>query len=126
MPYLLFTINPGLQIVGFLPAGNVGDAYTGTLSVRGGLEPYQIAVVSALPDGLTWVDNGDGTLTISGTPTEPFDGTVTVQATDGTRRVVQRVLGLVVLDVTPAESFLLLESGDYLLLESGDRLILEV
>ena len=125
MTTLLITINPGLQIVGFLPAGNVGDAYTGTLSVRGGLEPYRISIVSALPAGLSWVDNGDGTLTISGTPTVAFAGTVTVQASDGLRKLVQRVLGLVIVDVPAPPEFLLLENDDFLLLESGDRILLE-
>ena len=125
MKILLFTINPGLEIVGQLPAGQVGEAYTATLSVRGGLSPYQMAVVSTLPDGLTATDNGDGTLTIAGTPTDPFAGTVTVRASDGLGKTVQRVLGLTVLDLPAVPDFLLLESGDFLLLESGDLIVLE-
>jgi hypothetical protein len=122
---LLFTINPGLEIVGLLPSGVVGDAYTATLTVRGGLAPYAIEVVSTLPAGLSWVDNGDGTLTISGTPTEVFAGPVVIQARDGLQTLVQRALQLVVIETPAIGEFLLLESGDFLLLESGDRIILE-
>ncbi len=124
MTILLFTINPGLEIVGLLPTGFVGEAYTASVTVRGGLSPYTISVVSALPDGLTATDNGDGTLTIAGTPTETFAGAVTVQARDGTQRLVQRTLSLVVLAAPAVDDFLLLESGDFLLLESGDKIIL--
>lgn len=125
MKALLITINPGLQILGFLPSGVVGDAYTASLRVVGGLDPYQIRVVSDLPDGLTWIDNGDGTLTISGTPAEAFSGSITVQASDGLRKTVQRVLGLVVIESPAIPEYLLLESDDFLLLESGDRILLE-
>ena len=122
---LLFTLNPGLEIVGLLPAGQVGVAYSASVTVRGGLAPYTIEVVSSLPDGLTATDNGDGSLTIAGTPTEAFSGSVTVQARDGQQRLVQRALSLVVLAAPPVDDFLLLESGDFLLLESGDKIILE-
>ena len=125
MPILLIQINPGLQITGFLPVGTVGDTYSATIAVRGGLEPYIIRVVSALPDGLTWLDNGDGTLTISGTPTEAFDGAVIVQAADGLRKLVQRSIALTVNDVPAVPEYLLLENEDLLLLESGDRILLE-
>jgi hypothetical protein len=94
---ILVTINPGLEIVGLLPTGRVGDAYSYTLSVRGGVSPYTMAVTSTLPDGLTATDNGDGTLTIAGTPSVEFAGTVTVLARDGVLRSVSRPLGLAIL-----------------------------
>lgn len=124
MSILLFTINPGLEIVGLLPVGIIGEAYTVTLTVRGGLEPYQIAVISTLPDGLTATDNGDGTLTIAGTPTEAFAGTITVRASDGLRNRVQRVLGLTVIDLPAAPDFLLWQDGDFLLWEDGSKIII--
>jgi hypothetical protein len=122
---LLFTINPGLEIVGQLPAGTVGDSYSATVSVRGGLSPYTLTVVSALPGGLTATDNGNGTLTIAGTPTETFAGTVTIRARDGLQKLVQRAIGLQIGEITAPPTFLLLETGDFLLLESGDKIQIE-
>jgi hypothetical protein len=121
---LLFTINPGLEIVGLLPSGVVDSAYSASVTVRGGLEPYTIAVVSTLPAGLTATDNGDGTLTIAGTPTVTVSGTVTIQARDGLQTLVQRTLGLTIVANVVPPSFLLLEDDDFLLLESGDKIIL--
>lgn len=125
MTILLFTINPGLEIVGLLPTGVVGEAYSASVTVRGGLSPYTISVVSALPDGLTATDNGDGTLTIAGTPTETFSGAVTIQARDGLQKLVQRTLQLLVVTQPVVNEFLLLETGDFLLMESGDKILLE-
>ena len=125
MGYLLVTINPGLQITGQLPVGFVGEAYSATLTARAGLAPYTLTVLSALPDGLTATDNGDGTLTIAGTPTETFSGSVIVRAQDGAGKIVQRSLTLVVLPQPVIVEYLLLESGDFLLLESGDKILLE-
>ena len=122
---LLFTINPGLEIVGLLPSGVVGSAYTATLTVRGGLAPYAIEVVSTLPAGLSWVDNGDGTLTISGTPSAAFSGSVSMQASDGTQKTVQRTLQLVVIAAPAEGGFLLLKNGDFLLLKTGFKLRLK-
>ena len=124
MTILLFTINPGLEIVGLLPSGVVDSAYSASVTVRGGLEPYTIAVVSTLPAGLTATDNGDGTLTIAGTPTVAFSGTVTIQARDGLQTLVQRTLGLTIVAAPVVTDFLLLENDDFLLLESGDKIIL--
>jgi hypothetical protein len=121
---LLFTINPGLEIVGLLPSGVVDSAYSATLTVRGGLPPYTIEVVSTLPAGLSWVDNGDGTLTISGTPTVTFSGSVSVEASDGTQKSVQKTLQLVVIAAPASPSFLLWEDGGFLLWEDGGKIIL--
>jgi hypothetical protein len=46
----------------------------------------------ALPNGITWTDNGNGTATFSGTPdtvTSDTDYPITLQATDGTGSVTQ-------------------------------------
>jgi hypothetical protein len=122
---ILFTINSGLEIVGQLPTGRVGDAYSYTLSVRGGVSPYTMAVTSTLPDGLTATDNGDGTLTIAGTPTVEFAGFVTVVARDGALRSVARPLALTVLPEIEAPVERLLEDDTPRLLESGDPRYLE-
>lgn len=124
MTILLFTINPGLEIVGLLPPGVVDSAYSASVTVRGGLAPYTISVVSVLPAGLSWIDNGDGTLSITGTPTAPFSGTVTIQARDGLQTLVQRTLGLTILANVVPPSFLLWEDGGFLLWEDGGKIIL--
>lgn len=125
MTILLFTINPGLEIVGQLPAGAVGDSYSATVSVRGGLSPYTLTVVSALPDGLTATDNGNGTLTIAGTPTETFSGTVTIRARDGLQKLVQRALSLQIAQESLAPTYLLWEDGGFLLWEDGGKIRLD-
>ena len=124
MTILLFTINPGLEIVGLLPSGVVDSAYSASVTVRGGLAPYTMAVVSTLPAGLTATDNGDGTLTIAGTPTAAFSGTVTVQARDGLQTLVQRTLGLTIVANVVPPSFLLWEDGGFLLWEDGGKIII--
>ena len=50
-----------------------------------GSPPCQLSEVGALPPGLTWTDNGDGTATISGTPATNTGGTypITITATNG-------------------------------------------
>ncbi len=125
MTILLFTINPGLEIVGQLPAGTVDDSYSATVSVRGGLSPYTLTVVSSLPDGLTATDNGNGTLTIAGTPTETFAGTVTIRARDGLQKLVQRAIGLRIAPESLAPTYLLWEDGGFLLWENGGKIRLD-
>jgi hypothetical protein len=121
---LLFTINPGLEIVGLLPSGVVDSVYSASVTVRGGLAPYTMAVVSTLPAGLTATDNGDGTLTIAGTPTVAFSGTVTIQARDGLQTLVQRTLGLTISANVLPPTFLLWEDGGFLLWEDGGKIII--
>jgi hypothetical protein len=99
MTILLFTINPGIEIVGQLPAGFVGEPYSATVSVRGGLGPYTMSAASVLPAGLTATDNGNGSLTIAGTPTVVFAGSVTVQARDGLQTTIQSVIPISVIIV---------------------------
>jgi hypothetical protein len=63
-----------------LPNGQVGEAYSETLSATGGLAPYTWSVVSgSLPAGLTL---GASTGVISGTPTAYATSNFTVRASD--------------------------------------------
>ena len=59
---------PNLSVTANIPAtAYVGLPYSGTVTVTGGVGPYNWSAVSGLPDGLTATANG-ATLTISGTP----------------------------------------------------------
>ncbi len=49
----------------------------------GGFPVANLSVTGALPDGVTFVDNGDGTATLEGTPTAVGERTVTVRAANG-------------------------------------------
>jgi large repetitive protein len=66
-----------LVISGTLPNGSVDIAYTGTLTVTGGVAPYTWAI-TGLPASLTFTSSGN-TVTISGTPLA--QGTITGFAT---------------------------------------------
>ena len=58
----------------------LGEA--GTFTIQTQAFPVATITVLGLPDGLSYLDNGDGTATISGTPTGPT-GTTTVSITAG-------------------------------------------
>lgn len=66
-----------------MPNGTVGTAYSDTVTAENGTGPVTIAVQSgALPDGLSLVDNGDRTATVSGTPTAAGLFSYVLRATD--------------------------------------------
>ena len=81
---IVMVINPGLQITPqVLPPAAENQPYSVTLRVLFGELPIKTRIVSGvLPDGLTLVDNGDGTATISGTPTETGDFAIEVEYED--------------------------------------------
>jgi Putative Ig domain len=69
-------------ISGTLPvSGNVGTAYTGSLTASGGTAPYTW-VVTGLPAGVTASGTSSSTLTVSGTPTTAATNAVAVTLTD--------------------------------------------
>ena len=62
----------------------VGQAWSFTVTVTGS-PPCTVSETGALPPGLTWTDNGDGTATIAGTPAANTGGAypITINATNG-------------------------------------------
>lgn len=64
---------------GSLPAGQIGTAYSQSLSAAGGTAPYSYASSGAVPTGLN-LDSASGTL--SGTPTSAGSFNFTITATD--------------------------------------------
>lgn len=98
-PIFLLTVNLGLRIIGILPAGTSGVAYSAFLTGYGGIEPYSWFLSDdspALPTGLSLSTDSSYHGVISGTPTETgfFYPIVTIQ--DATGRAVSRTLTLVV------------------------------
>lgn len=66
-----------------LPGGTVGTAYDQDVTSTGGTAPVAITLASgALPNGLSLLDNGDRTGTISGTPTAAGLFSYVLRATD--------------------------------------------
>ena len=68
-----------------------GAAGTFTFTTSGYPAP-SLGETGALPAGITWTDNGNGTATLAGSPdavTSPTAYPVTIQATDGTGSVIQ-------------------------------------
>lgn len=76
---------------GVLAAGTVGAAYSQNILAAGGSEPYTFSA-SGLPSGVTLSDDG----VLSGTPSVPFDGSVTIKASDSTGRQAQKSLRLII------------------------------
>ncbi|WP_171904895.1 Ig domain-containing protein, partial [Hoeflea olei] len=73
---VVVTLSPA---AGALNAGQVGTAYTQTITASGGTAPYSYAVTSgSLPAGLTLSTGG----VLSGTPTTAANSSFTVTATD--------------------------------------------
>jgi hypothetical protein len=81
---LTFTINPAIQITtATLPTGTAGNAYSGPISVTGGVPGYYWTV-TGLPDYLTYFNTNDNKLTITGTPASSGSVTFQVSVADTT------------------------------------------
>ena len=97
-----------------------GTVFSQTLQAAGGSEVYvdwQV-VAGALPTGLS-LNAGSGAIT--GTPTTPATGSVTITVEDDAGAIAGKPF-----DWTVTEAFMLLTSGDFFLLVSGptDKLAL--
>lgn len=73
----------------------VGRAGSTTITTTG-YPSTSISSSGTLPDGLSFVDNGDGTATLSGTPTTAGTSTLTVTAANGVSPSARRTLTVVV------------------------------
>ncbi|UFU05293.1 putative Ig domain-containing protein [Ruania halotolerans] len=60
-------------------------------------EPVSIATESVLPEGMTWVDNGDGTATLAGTPSTGGEVVLSLVATNDAGLVAEQELTVTVL-----------------------------
>ena len=100
---LIAAIGAELQITGVLPAIIYGVAYTATLGQFGGVGILTFSTpVGALPAGITFGDNGNGTCTFTGTSTAPGTYPITLNGLDADRNPVSRsfVLSVQVLPIT--------------------------
>jgi hypothetical protein len=71
------TINPALKLTTTaLPAATAGNAYSGPITVAGGVPGYSWTV-TGLPASLSYFNTSDSTLTITGTPTS--SGVIPIQ-----------------------------------------------
>jgi hypothetical protein len=82
-----------------LPTLAVGTAASVPIATRGFPRPALTITAGALPSGLSLVDNGDGTATLTGTPLASGQFTFTITADNGTQ--ASRAFTLVV-DEAPA------------------------
>lgn len=76
-----------------LNSARVGEPYSDTLQVNGGLAPYSWSVEGTLPPGLA-LDSGTGAIT--GTPLESGSFSFTVTVTDATGQTAAKVLSITV------------------------------
>lgn len=80
-----------------LPTWSVGDVVIFDLTAVGGVPPYTWAISGdALPSGVELFESGQ----LFGSPTEPFDGTVTFEAVDDSGQSATAELALVVISNT--------------------------
>jgi VCBS repeat-containing protein len=65
-----------------LPVGTFNAVYSQVITASAGTAPYTITKTGTLPTGMTFIDNGNGTATLSGTPTQSGSFPLTVNVTD--------------------------------------------
>lgn len=87
-----------LRITGTPPALTVGEAFSFTYVIVGGVEPYDVTGSGTLPDGVT---HNATTLTFSGTPSVAGDFNYDVNVEDADGRTASATFHLSVADVTP-------------------------
>lgn len=80
---LSLTIAAAVSLTCSTPNGTVGTAYSQVATATGGTAPVAITKpTGTLPNGLSLVDNGDRTATVSGTPTAAGLFSYVLRATD--------------------------------------------
>jgi hypothetical protein len=100
-------------------AGSFTVTTSGTPTASLSIEPAQ------LPDGLTFVDNGDGTATISGTPTADAAGDHTVELTatndngSGQQQLTIRIDAAPAFTTPTTDTFVVGEPGSFTIVASG-------
>jgi hypothetical protein len=88
---VLCQINPGLQIIGTPPPIYPGVVYSFVFQSRGGVAgSYKFVETGALPTGITFTDNGNGTATLAGTTTATGTYPITVQLSNTGQLAVQQ------------------------------------
>jgi hypothetical protein len=86
-------------------AGTAGASFNQTFTQTGGIGPVTFNTASTLPTGMTFTDNGNGTATLSGTPTQTGTFPISVTVTDsngctGTNATYNLVIGCQTITVT--------------------------
>jgi hypothetical protein len=81
---LQITVNPPPTITTTtLPTATAGTAYYATVKMNGGTSPYNWSLVAGtLPAGLTLGSSTSDSVSISGTPTGPSAGSITIKVSD--------------------------------------------
>jgi hypothetical protein len=111
---ILARIGYSLELIGATPPAALGGPVSYTFRARGGLAPYVLTVVSEdLPADWTYVDNGDGTLTLqSASPQDAGDFSITIRVTDANRVSVDTPFSLTVIALPVSISFTSLPDGE--------------
>jgi hypothetical protein len=80
--YTVHLVPPPAITTSSMPAGNLNGAYSGTVTVSGGVSPYTWQILSA-PSGLSLNGSTTSTVTVQGAPTVAGNGqTFTIKVTD--------------------------------------------
>ena len=91
-----------------IPVAYLGEAYTASIQVAGGVGPYSVRLASGkLPDGLTF----DGS-SLSGKPTKAGLYTFTVEASDASLSTKAQTMSLTVADLPPLSLALTLPASE--------------
>ena len=98
---LLIAIGAGLVVNGTPGPITLSTPYSATLAASGGSGRYTFTETGALPTGITFTDNGDGTATIAGTTTAAgnYPISVLVKSPGGYNKKYTYVLNVVALIV---------------------------
>jgi hypothetical protein len=118
---ILARIGYSLEVIGAVPPAAIGSPVSYTFTARGGLSPYQLAVVSEdLPADWAWADDGNGVLTLhSDNPQDAGAYSFTIRVTDANRVPVDTTFSLTVIALPLSISFTSLPDGEKDIAYSG-------